>query len=183
VPDGSANSGSIRFRPATPGDIPALEELIPLSMRALGASVYTPEELEIVLMLVGVDRQLIEDGTYFVAEDGGRIVACGGWSNRKKLYGGEGVDAAPALLDPATDAARIRAFFVHPERAGQRLGSRLLDLCETAARDAGFKRIELGATRPGEALYAKHGYRYAEEIVQKARDGRSLPLMRMVKDL
>src|SRR6185436_16460469 len=120
----------ISFRPATSADIPALEALIPLSMSALGANVYNAEELEIVLLLVGVDPQLIDDGTYFAAEHEGKIVACGGWSYRKKLYGGSGVDAAPARLDPATDPARIRAFFVHPDYAGQRLGSRLLDLCE-----------------------------------------------------
>jgi GNAT superfamily N-acetyltransferase len=177
------NVRTIQFRPATSADIPGLERLIPLSMRALGASVYTPEELEVVLLLVGVDKQLIEDGTYFVAEADAEIVACGGWSYRKKLYGGEGVAAAPAMLDPATDAARIRAFFVHPDWAGHRLGSRLLELCENAARAAGFRRMELGATRPGESLYRKHGYRDAEQILQTARDGRSLPLMRMIKDL
>jgi GNAT superfamily N-acetyltransferase len=177
------NVRTIQFRPATPADIPGLERLIPLSMRALGASVYTPEELEVVLLLVGVDKQLIDDGTYFVAEADAEIVACGGWSYRKKLYGGEGVAAAPAMLDPATDAARIRAFFVHPDCAGHRLGSRLLELCENAARAAGFRRMELGATRPGEALYSKNGYQALETIVQSTRDGRSLPLVRMVKQL
>jgi GNAT superfamily N-acetyltransferase len=175
--------GEIQFRVATFADIPLLEKLIPLSMAAWGASVYTPEELEIVQMLVGVDKQLIEDGTYFVAEAAGEIVACGGWSYRKKLYGGAGVDAAPALLDPLTDAARIRAFFVHPDWGGRALGSRLLQLCEDAARQAGFRRMELGATRPGEALYARRGYQYGERIIQRAKDGRSLSLVRMFKDL
>jgi N-acetylglutamate synthase-like GNAT family acetyltransferase len=176
-------SPEITFRTATPADIPALEKLMPLSMAVMGGRVYSPEELDIVQQLIGVDPQIIEDGTYFVAEAEGRIVACGGWSYRKKLHGGAGVAADPAMLDPATDAARIRAFFVHPEWTEHRLGTRMLKLCEDAARAAGYKRAELGSTRPGEPFYAKRGYVAMEWVEQRAPDGRSLPLLRMGKDL
>jgi N-acetylglutamate synthase-like GNAT family acetyltransferase len=176
-------TAAITFRAATLDDIPALGELIPLSMAVIGGQVYSPEELEIVQQLIGVDPQIIEDNTYFVAETEGKIIACGGWSYRKKLYGGAGVAAAPAVLDPKTDPARIRAFFVHPEWAGHRLGTRMLTMCEDAARAAGFKRVELGSTRPGEPFYAKHGYEPLETVLQTAPDGRSLPLLRMGKSL
>jgi len=173
----------ITFRTASLADIPALAELMPLSMAVMGGRVYSPKELEIVQQLIGVDRQIIEDGTYFVAEADGKIVACGGWSYRKKLYGGAGVAAAPAVLDPKTDPARVRAFFVHPDWTEHRLGTRMLKRCEDAARAAGFTRVELGSTRPGEPFYAKNGYLAMEWVTQTAPDGRSLALLRMGKKL
>jgi GNAT superfamily N-acetyltransferase len=176
-------NSEITFRTAARADIPALEQLMPLSMAVMGGRVYSPDELEIVQQLIGVDPQLIDDGTYFVGEAGGKIIACGGWSYRKKLHGGAGVAADPAMLDPETDAARIRAFFVHPEWTEHRLGTRMLKLCEDAARAAGYKRAELGSARPGEPFYAKNGYVAIEWVDQKAPDGRSLALLRMAKEL
>ncbi len=114
--------------------------------------------------MFGVDRQLIADSTYFVAEDGATLVGCGGWSKRKTLYGGDhGRDASEdALLDPATAPARIRAFFVHPRWARRGIGRKLLAACERAAAAAGFRSLELVATLAGVPLYAAGGYRTLE---------------------
>lgn len=145
---GAAVNPSLRL--ATIDDIPALTALIQSSARALAANDYTPVQIEAALKTAwGVDSALIRDGTYFVVEIGGEKAACGGWSHRKTLFGG---DAQPGreseILDPATEAARIRAFFVKPEFARQGLGRLLLNHCEAAARQAGFKRAALVATLP-----------------------------------
>ena len=148
------------MRCATRNDIPGLEDLIRLSAVQLGASDYTIEQIEGALRgAFGVDTQLIDDGTYFVASIGGRLVACGGWSRRRTLFGGDGRsdrDASP--LDSKTDAARIRAFFVHPEFARRGLGRVLVDRCESAAVAEGFRHAELMAPLPGVRLYAACGY-------------------------
>jgi len=153
---------SYRIRVATLEDRPALETLIARSARALGAPDYTPEQIEGALAgAFGVDTQLIHDGTYFVIEQGGAMAACGGWSRRPTLFGGDtraqGRDGS--MLDPRVDAAKIRAFFVDPDHARQGLGGMLLEHCEAAAIEQGFVNLELMATLPGERLYAKHGYR------------------------
>lgn len=151
---------AVTIRSATRNDIPALEDLIRLSALQLGASDYTIEQIEGALRgAFGVDTQLIDDGTYFVASIRGQLVACGGWSRRRTLFGGDGRsdrDASP--LDPTTDAARIRAFFVHPEFARRGLGRVLVDRCESAALAEGFRHAELMATLPGVRLYAACGY-------------------------
>jgi GNAT superfamily N-acetyltransferase len=149
----------IAYRLATPEDIPALQELIPLAVRVLSAGHYTPAQIESGLHYVfGVDSQLIEDGIYFVAEDEGRLVGAGGWSKRATMYGGDQHkgDADP-LLDPATDAAHIRAFYTHPEWVRRGIGSSIIRACHDAARAAGFTRAELGSTVQGEPLYAAMG--------------------------
>ena len=132
--------------------------------------------------IFGVDRQLIRDGAYFVVEDAGRIVGCGGWSKRKTLYGGDrdrsGEDAE---LDPQIDSARIRAFFVHPDWARCGIGSSLLLHCEAAAVKAGFRRGELVATLAGEPLYARFGYTVVERYEAPMTAGLSLPVVRMAK--
>ena len=145
-------------------DIPALEILIPLSVRALQAAHYSPAQMEAALGPVfGVDRQLILDGTYFIAEQQSRIVGCGGWSRRKAMFGGDrdrpGEDA---LLDPKCDAARIRAFFIHPDFARRGIGRSILVACEAAIQKAGFQSAELVATLTGELLYASSGYTVIE---------------------
>jgi GNAT superfamily N-acetyltransferase len=132
---------------------------------------------------MGLDSQLIQDRTYFVVETGGRLAGCGGWSRRVTLYGGDhspGRDAAP--LDPASDAARVRAMFTHPDFARRGVGRLILGLCEAAAREAGFTRVELVATLAGEPLYAACGYREIERIADK-RTQPPVPLVRMGKAL
>lgn len=132
-------------------------------------------------MIMGLDRQLVADGTYFVVESGGRIAGCGGWSRRATLYGGDhtpGRDAA--LLDPAIDAARVRAMYTHPDYARRGVGRLILRLCEDAARAEGFRRLELMATLSGRALYLPSGYADIEAI-EDARGGAAVPLVRMGK--
>ena len=171
------------IRQATADDIPALEELIPQSVRLLSTNHYTAEQIESGLTYIfGVDTQIIEDGTYYVAETEGEIVGCGGWSKRRTLYGGDQAKAeVDSLLDPAVDAARIRAFFVHPDRRRQGIGSRIMRICEEAAREAGFTTLELAATLPGEPLYKAYGYEVTERFETVLPDGITLPLARMTK--
>lgn len=130
----------------------------------------------------GVDRRLIEDGTYFVVQSGSEIVACGGWSRRRAVFGGDRERAGEdELLDPQLDAARIRAFFVHPNFARRGLGRALLVECEQRIASAGFRRIELVATLTGESLYAAHGYGVIERYDVPLKDGLQLPVVRMGK--
>jgi GNAT superfamily N-acetyltransferase len=190
---------NIRIRQAVPADIPVLRSLIDASVRGLQAQDYTPAQIESALTTVyGVDTQLITDGTYFVAEAvesagavvpavqestmDATIVGCGGWSKRKTLYGGDqwtGREAA--LLDPQLDAAKIRAFFVHPSWARRGIGSMILEACEGAALAAGFTRFEMGATLTGVPLYQTRGYVVRENLEVPLPDGQSLPIVRMEK--
>lgn len=177
---------SIEFRLATAQDIPALDQLIPTSVRALLAGHYTAQQIESALSygIFGVDSQLIADGTFYVAVAEGRIVGCGGWSKRKTLYGADHLKAAADdLLDPTTDAARIRAFFIDPSWARQGIGRRIMELCEAAARQAGFRRAQLGATHTGEFLYAAMGYNVTERFEIPMTGGEVLPAAHMVKSL
>jgi N-acetylglutamate synthase-like GNAT family acetyltransferase len=176
----------ITIRQARHEDTPHLERLIAASVRTLGAAYYTEEEIERALVHVfGVDTQLIEDGTYFVAEADGQIVGCGGWSRRKTLFGSDRAKGAAedSLLDPKHAAARIRAFFVHPDWARRGIGARLLRVCEAAARESGFDRAELAATLPGEPLYTAAGYVEMQQIDVDLRDGFILKIVHMGKDL
>ena len=150
-----------QLRTATHGDRAALQTLIARSARALGASDYRPEQIEAALQgAFGVDSQLIDDGTYFVAETrDGELIGCGGWSRRRTLFGGDShAERNAAELDPRTDAARIRAFFVDPGHARQGIGRALLERCESEARARGFSRFELMGTLPGVRLYQALGY-------------------------
>jgi GNAT superfamily N-acetyltransferase len=171
------------LRLAREADIPALELLIPLSVRTLQASCYSPAQIEAALGSVyGVDRQLIHDGTYFVAEDGAQIVGCGGWSKRLSHYGGDRHRSAPdPELNPAREAARIRAFFVHPSWARRGIGRRILAACEQAINSAGFAKVEIVATLPGKPLYASFGYAVVENFEIAMTGGLSLPAVRMAK--
>jgi GNAT superfamily N-acetyltransferase len=150
----------VRIRKATLADVPSIQSLIATSARTLGAGDYTAGQIEAALLGVwGVDTELIRDNTCFVGDVEDELVLCGGWSRRATLFGGDAYDRRESrLLDPRTEAARIRAFFVHPDWARRGLGSRLLALCEREARAAGFVVAELVATLPGERLYARHGY-------------------------
>lgn len=181
----------IQIRPAIAAEIPELQKLIQASVRQLQAEDYTPEQIEGALTTVfGVDTQLIADGTYLVAEAESEgsletklvIVGCGGWSKRKTLYGADQwTDRHDDLLDPRRDAAKIRAFFIHPDWARRGVGSLLLAACEDAARAAGFTRFEMGATLTGAKLFGKKGYHPVENVSIPLVNGHSLPIVHMRK--
>jgi predicted N-acetyltransferase YhbS len=174
----------ITYRPAATTDIPALESLIPLSVRRLQASYYTAGQMEAALWTVfGVDSQLIRDGTFFVAEADGRIVACGGWSKRKTSYGGDTAKAAgeDTIRDPKTEPAMIRAFFVHPDYARKGIGRHFVKLCEEAIIAAGFKSIDIVATLAGEPLYGACGYKVSERCNLSLPNGEPLAVVKMGK--
>jgi GNAT superfamily N-acetyltransferase len=180
---------NIHIRKAIAADIPRLREVIEASVRGLQTEDYSPAQIEGALKSVyGVDSQLIADGTYLVAEisESGKppaIVACGGWSKRKTLYGGDQyVAREDSLLDPARDAAKIRAFFVHPKWARRGIGGLILEACENAAREAGFARLEMGATLSGVAFYKAKGYTALENLEAPLSNGEALPIVRMAKE-
>lgn len=179
-------TSEFHLRFATPADVPVLRELIAASVRELQALDYSRGQLEAALETVyGVDSQLIADGTYFAVETANALmVACGGWSKRKTLFGGDVWSGREdTLLDPHTEPAKIRAFFVHPEWARRGLGTIVLDACESAARAAGFTRLEMGATLTGVPFYRARGYRELESIQVPLKDGLSLPIIRMAKSI
>jgi len=183
-------SGQFHIRKANAADVPRLREVIDASVRGLQAGDYSPPQIEGALASVyGVDSQLIADGTYFVAEIAGtggaksEIVGCGGWSKRKTLYGGDQfAGREDSLLDPARDAAKIRAFFVHPAWARRGIGGLILAACENAAREAGFTRLEMGTTLSGVAFYRANGYAALEEMEVALGNGDALPIVRMAKE-
>ena len=168
-------------RLAGPDDIPALEAVMAASIAELQRGFLTPAQIDASRMIMGLDRQLVADGTYFVVEAAGRIAGCGGWSRRATLYGGDhtpGRDAA--LLNPAVDAARVRAMYTHPDFARRGVGRLILELCEAAARAEGFSRLELMGTMSGRPLYESYGFIAIEEVVDD-RGGAPVPLTRMAK--
>jgi GNAT superfamily N-acetyltransferase len=185
----------ISIRKAAPADVPELRDLIDASVRGLQAEDYTPTQIESALETVfGVDSQLIEDGTFFLAEAhlaggdaaGARsvVVGCGGWSKRKTLYGSDHwTGREDELLDPRVDAAKIRAFFIHPKWARRGVGSLILKACEDAAAAAGFTRCEMGATLTGVKLFAAKGYVALENISVPLKNGEGLPVVRMSKQI
>ncbi len=172
-------------RKAGPHEVAVLTDLLRASVLGLGAVEYSPRQLASALThIFGVDTRLIEDGTYFVVEEEGRPVACGGWSRRRTLYGGDqSAGRSDEKLDPAADPARIRAFFVHPDRARRGYGRLLLEFCEAAARAEGFESMELMATLSGVPLYERCGYSRAESVEVELPDGVLFPLIRMSKRL
>jgi GNAT superfamily N-acetyltransferase len=174
-----------RIRRALLTEVPPLNALIAASALELSRGYYSHGQIEsLITHVFGVDTQLITDGTYYVIEDGGRLVACGGWSGRRTLFGGDQTKgSSDPVLDPATEAARIRAFFVHPTRARQGLGRALLLHCEAAARAAGFSRVELMATLPGEPLYRAFGYEALESVTHQLPDGQRVDFVRMGRAL
>jgi GNAT superfamily N-acetyltransferase len=173
------------IRRAVEGDIPALHALIEASVRGLQAGDYTQAEIEGALgHALGLDKQLVVDGTYFLAEVEGVMVASGGWSYRATLFGSDGMSGRePENLDPAKDAAKIRAIFVHPGWARRGLGTLMLERCEKEAQVAGFTRLEMGSTVTGVPLYRLRGYVEGERILIPLPNGESLPVIRMTKSL
>jgi GNAT superfamily N-acetyltransferase len=182
------NDARLIYRLATPADLDGIRALIDASVRGLGPQAYSPSQIEQALgTWLGLDTQLIADQTYFVVEPSdkpGTLVACGGWSRRKTPFG---ADARPGrdntLLDAKTDAAKIRAFFVHPDWARQGIGGRLLALCEEAVRAEGFTRCEMGATLTGIPLYRHHGYVEGEREELPLANGETLAIVKMEKTL
>ncbi len=171
----------LAHRLALEADIPALSAVMDAAIAELQKGFLDPAQIESSRMIMGLDRQLVADGTYFVVEDGDRIAGCGGWSRRATLYGGDhtpGRDAA--LLDPASEAARVRAMYTHPDFARRGVGRLILQLCEAAAAAEGFARLELMATLSGRALYSQCGY-VDIEAIEDDRGGAAVPLVRMGK--
>lgn len=173
------------LRPAELADLPALRQLIDASVRELSRHIYTDAEIESGLRYVfGPDTALIADRTYFVLDDAGTLAAAGGWSRRRTLYGGDQAKSGPdPLLDPASEPARIRAFFVHPSYARRGLGRRLLEACAGFARSEGFRALELMATLPGIPLYRALGFEALEPSAPVLPDGVALRMVRMRRDL
>jgi len=176
-------SDKFQLRVANSADIPALHELIAASVRGVMTWAYTPSQLEAALgTWLGVDSQLVSDGTYFVVECDGVMVGCGGWSKRKTPYGSDHRPGREdALLDPQTEAAKIRAFFVHPDWGRRGIGSMILHECEKEAMAAGFTQLEMGATLSGVPLYEKHGYVPVEKVDLPLSNGEVLPILKMGK--
>ena len=173
-----------QIRPATLEEKPLLQALIARSARGLSAQDYSPQQIEGALRgAFGVDTQLIIDGTYFVAEEAGQLIGCGGWSYRRTLFGGDArADRETGDLDPKKDAAKIRAFFVDPGHARRGIGKAILEACERAARAQGFTRFEMMATLPGVRLYAVCGYLPLENVVYPLGPDLAIEFVRMGKN-
>jgi GNAT superfamily N-acetyltransferase len=182
---GETNRMSIILRLATRADVPALAALIARSARGLSTGDYRPAQVEGALRgAFGIDTQLLDDETYFIAEEDGVPAGCGGWSFRSTLFGGDarsGRDAS--VLDPSTQAAKIRAFFIEPSKARRGIGSLLLERCEREARAHGFSRTELMATLPGVRLYAARGYVGDQTVRYDLGAGESIDFVPMTKEL
>lgn len=178
----------LTHRLATPADVPEIVELMRVSILENMKSFLSSAEIEAAQETMGIDWTLIEDETYFVIEtvlrDQRIMVGCGGWGKRKTLYGGDHtVGRDDSYGDPAVDAARIRAMYTHPSWVRCGVGTLLLELGEAAARDAGFKTIELGATIPGEPFYLARGYKEVSRDTHRAANGADNVVIKMVKDL
>ncbi len=174
----------LTLRLARPEDMPVLSALMDRAIGELLQAFLPPEGVKASYEVMGLDTQLIADGTYFVVEDGDEIAGCGGWSRRATLFGGDhskGRDAA--MLDPATDAARVRAMYTHPDHTRKGVGRVILDACENAARAEGFTRVEMAATMGGVPLYRACGYHDIEPFEATTSTGYKVPLIRMGKAL
>jgi len=174
------------LRKATIDDVDEISILIAESVRGLSKTYYDPQQVELSIGSVfGVDRELIEDETYFVAEIDERVVGCGGWSKRKTLYGASvyGESRNSDLLDPSTDAAKVRAFFIHPDAARKGIGRSILSACEEEARAMGFRSAEMMSTLPGIPLYSACGYAGDERVEIPVGEGITIDCIRMSKTL
>jgi GNAT superfamily N-acetyltransferase len=174
---------TLTHRLACRDDIDALRALMDAAISELQKPFLSESQIASSRAIMGLDTQLIDDGTYFIVEAAGDLAGCGGWSRRATLYGGDQSPGRSAvLLDPAKDAARIRAMYTHPHHARKGVGRLTLSLCEEAARSEGFKKVELMATMAGELLYRAAGYEAHERLVDD-RGGAAVPLLRMSKSL
>ena len=172
---------ALTWRIAKAEDLDALAGVMAAAIGELQKGFLSAEQIAASRAIMGLDRQLVADGTYFIVESEGKIAGCGGWSRRATLYGGDHTPGRdPELLDPATDAARVRAMYTHPDFARRGVGRLILELCEAAAKAEGFRRLELMGTMSGRPLYESYGFTAIEEIVD-ARGGAPVPLTRMGK--
>ncbi len=175
---------NLNFRLANSEDIPAIKGLMEQSIAVLLGNYVNEEELEASFESMGLDDQLILDKTYFLIDFEGVLVGCGGWSNRKTLFGGNHTpNRSNDFLDPNHDAAKIRAMYTHPDWARKGIGTFILELAEKEACNAGFKRCELMATLSGIYLYKRRGYKIDEEIFYKSKKGNSVKMYKMTKFL
>jgi GNAT superfamily N-acetyltransferase len=173
----------LSHRLAIPADVEPLQRLMDAAIGELQKPFLEPAQIASSRAIMGLDTQLIDDGTYFVVEAGGQLAGCGGWSRRATLYGGDrSPGRSAALLDPARDAARVRAMYTHPDHVRKGIGRLILQLCEQAARAEGFRRVELMATLAGQPLYRACGYEPLESVTD-AHGGVAVPLVRMGKAL
>lgn len=172
-------------RVARPEDLDALRDVMRRSIETLQDSFLTPDQVQASHRVMGLDTQLVNDGTYFLVEHDGRIAGCGGWSWRSTLYGGDSslVSREPRALDPLTEPARIRAMYTDPDFVRRGVGKLILQLCEGAAVDAGFRSATMMATMAGVPLYEACGYRSVEPVTDVVIDGVTVPLVRMEKVL
>lgn len=173
----------LTHRLACRDDLETLRQLMDAAITELQQPFLDADQIASSRTIMGLDTQLVEDGTYFVVEAGGELAGCGGWSRRATLYGGDqSPGRSAALLDPVHDAARVRAMYTHPRHVRKGVGRLILRLCETAARAEGFRRAELMATLAGEPLYRACGYLPIERLSDD-RGGVAVPLLRMGKVL
>jgi GNAT superfamily N-acetyltransferase len=180
---GNPPNVTLTHRLARPADLEALSALMEAAISELQKPFLDQRQIESSRTIMGLDSQLVEDGTYFVVEADGELAGCGGWSRRATLYGGDrSPGRSAALLDPARDAARVRAMYTHPRHTRKGVGRLILSLCEEAARAEGFRSVELMATLAGEPLYRACGYEERERVVDD-RGGAAVPLLRMSKAL
>jgi GNAT superfamily N-acetyltransferase len=178
-----APTAQLSHRLARLDEVDALRGLMEAAITQLQKPFLDARQIASSRTIMGLDTQLIADGTYFVVESGGALAGCGGWSRRATLYGGDqSPGRSAALLDPARDAARVRAMYTHPDHARRGVGRLILALCETAARQEGFRTLELMATLAGEPLYRAAGYGVIESV-EDPRGGAPVPLLRMRKSL
>ncbi|NVJ96956.1 MAG: GNAT family N-acetyltransferase [Alphaproteobacteria bacterium] len=178
------HKNTFTHRAATTDDIPLLKEIMHAAIAKLQTGFLTPKQVQASFELMGMDTQLVEDGTYYAIECDGQFVGCGGWSRRETLYGANHTRGRnPRLLDPATEAARIRAMYTHPDWARQGIGRLIMELCEGKAREEGFKRAELMATLSGEPLYKVCGYTPIVYEDVETSLGVKVPLIKMGKPL
>jgi GNAT superfamily N-acetyltransferase len=174
----------LTLRKATPADIPQLQALIARSARGLSKDDYRPTQVEGALRgAFGIDTQLLTDETYFVVEEDGRCVGCGGWSYRSTLFGGDARAGRDASIIATDQPAKIRAFFVDPDKARRGIGTMLLEHCEARARDHGYRRVELMATLPGVKLYAARGYAGGPVVIFDVGGGEAIEFVPMQKSL
>jgi GNAT superfamily N-acetyltransferase len=176
---------TLTARVATPDDLDALRRLIGRAINQLQTAFLTPDQVRASHLVMGLDTQLLRDGTYFVVHHDGALAGCGGWSFRRTLFGGDASIIAREAdpLDPASDPARIRAMYTDPDHVRRGVGRYVLVLCETAAAEAGFSRVEMMATLAGEPLYRACGYKRLEVPMLAGVDGAGVPLVRMGKAL
>jgi GNAT superfamily N-acetyltransferase len=171
----------LTHRAATIDDLELLVAVMDAAIGELQRGFLSPDEVESSRAIMGIDTQLIEDGTYYVVLAGDVVAGCGGWSRRATLYGGDHTPGRDAdLLDPAVDAARVRAMYTHPALARRGVGRLVLSLCEQAAKEEGFTRLELMGTLSGEPLYTTYGFVPVERLTDD-RGGAAVPLVRMAK--